>query len=99
MKKDVHPEIHDVTAHCTCGFSFETTSTSSEIRATICSACHPFFTGSQKFVDTAGRIEKFEQRYKKAAPTPVAPAATAKKAEATKTTAKKAVAKPKKKKE
>ncbi len=66
MKKDIHPEMHDVTATCTCGFSFQTRSTLPELRSTICSHCHPFFTGDQKFVDTAGRIEKFERRYKKA---------------------------------
>ena len=66
MKKDVHPEIFDVTAQCACGYSFETRSTQDGLRTTICSNCHPFFTGDQKFVDTAGRIEKFEKRYKKA---------------------------------
>lgn len=65
MKKDIHPEIHEVTAQCTCGNTFQTRSTKSELRATICSNCHPFYTGDQKFVDTAGRIEKFEKRYKK----------------------------------
>jgi large subunit ribosomal protein L31 len=66
MKKNLHPEIHEVTARCACGYSFPTLSTASDLRATICSHCHPFFTGAQKFLDTAGRIEKFEQRYKKA---------------------------------
>lgn len=66
MKKNLHPEIHEVTARCACGYSFATLSTASDLRATICSHCHPFFTGAQKFLDTAGRIEKFEQRYKKA---------------------------------
>lgn len=64
MKPELHPEVNEVTARCACGNSFKTTSTMSEIKATICSACHPFFTGQQKFVDTAGRIEKFEKRYK-----------------------------------
>lgn len=63
MKKDLHPELFDVTVHCTCGNQFQTRSTVKEIRATLCSACHPFYTGQQKFVDTAGRIEKFAQRY------------------------------------
>lgn len=66
MKKEIHPEIHDVKATCVCGNSFETTSTNKEIRMDICSSCHPFFTGTQKFVDTAGRIERFQQRYGKA---------------------------------
>ena len=65
MKKNIHPELHDVMAHCACGNTFNTKTTSKELRVTICSACHPFFTGDQKFVDTAGRIEKFEKKYKK----------------------------------
>jgi len=67
MKKKIHPELHEVTTHCACGASFETLSTVSEIKTVICSQCHPFFTGEQKFLDTAGRIEKFERRYKKKA--------------------------------
>ncbi len=63
MKKDLHPELFDVTVHCTCGNEFVTRSTKAEIRSTLCSACHPFYTGTQKFVDTAGRIDKFAQRY------------------------------------
>lgn len=65
MKKELHPELHDVTAHCACGHEFLTRSTRSTIRVTICSKCHPFYTGQQKFVDTAGRIQKFEQKYNK----------------------------------
>jgi len=65
MKKELHPEIHEVTAHCACGFAFKTMSTMPAIDVAICSACHPFYTGSQKLVDTAGRIEKFEKRFKK----------------------------------
>lgn len=65
MKSAIHPELHEVNAHCACGNSFITHSTMSDIRATICSACHPFYTGEQKFLDTAGRIEKFEKRFKK----------------------------------
>lgn len=63
VKKGIHPELFEVTVHCTCGNEFITRSTIKEIRATLCSACHPFYTGQQKFVDTAGRIDKFEQRY------------------------------------
>ncbi len=63
MKKSLHPELFEVTVHCTCGNQFKTHSTVKEIRATLCSACHPFYTGQQKFVDTAGRIEKFSKRY------------------------------------
>lgn len=63
MKKDIHPKINNVTARCVCGNSFETISTSSRIEVEICSGCHPLFTGAQKFIDSAGRIEKFQQRY------------------------------------
>lgn len=65
MKKQLHPEVFDVKAHCACGNEFQTLSTHKELRATICSSCHPFYTGAQKFLDTAGRIEKFEKKYKK----------------------------------
>ena len=68
MKKDIHPELFEVKASCACGHSFDTRSTIKELKATICSNCHPFYTGKQKFVDTAGRIEKFERRYKKQEP-------------------------------
>jgi large subunit ribosomal protein L31 len=63
MKKDLHPQVNNVTARCVCGNSFQTISTNSSLDLDICSNCHPFFTGTQKFVDTAGRIEKFQQRY------------------------------------
>lgn len=69
MKKGIHPESHEVTVHCACGNEFGTLSTKDELRTSICSACHPFYTGAQKFVDTAGRIEKFEKRYQKPAET------------------------------
>lgn len=64
MKKDIHPEMFEITAHCACGNEFKTTSTKKQLRVTICSQCHPFFTGAQKFVDTEGRIEKFKKKYK-----------------------------------
>ncbi len=65
MKKTIHPEVYDITARCVCGNSFQTISTSTELSVDICSGCHPFFTGQQKFIDTAGRIEKFQKRYSK----------------------------------
>lgn len=65
MRKDIHPELHNVTAECTCGNVIETRSTRSDIKVTLCGNCHPFYTGAQRFVDTAGRIEKFEKKYKK----------------------------------
>lgn len=66
MKTSIHPELHEITASCACGNTFKTRSTASQLRVAICSACHPYFTGAQKFVDTAGRIEKFTNKYKKA---------------------------------
>lgn len=66
MKKNIHPQVHEVTAHCVCGKTFQTVSTSTRMESDICSSCHPFFTGAQKFVDAAGRIEKFQQRYAQA---------------------------------
>jgi large subunit ribosomal protein L31 len=63
MKKSIHPEYHKVVVHCGCGNTFETRSTAKEIHAEICSVCHPFFTGKQKYIDTAGRIERFQKKY------------------------------------
>ena len=65
MKAEIHPEYQPVTVHCACGNEFETRSTTSEIRVEICSACHPFFTGKQKIVDAAGKVERFRRRYAK----------------------------------
>ena len=63
MKPDIHPNYQTATVHCACGNTFETRSTVSDIHVEICSTCHPFFTGKQKLVDTAGRVERFRQRY------------------------------------
>jgi large subunit ribosomal protein L31 len=63
VKKDIHPHLHPVTAVCACGNTFETHSTKDELRLEICSACHPFFSGKQKLIDTAGRVERFKRRY------------------------------------
>jgi len=63
MKEGIHPEYHKVEVSCACGNKFETYSTKPDIRLELCSACHPFFTGKQKLVDTAGRIERFQRRY------------------------------------
>ena len=66
MKSGIHPEYQTVTVHCACGSEWETRSTlGEEIRLEICSSCHPFFTGKQKLVDTAGRVERFERKYAK----------------------------------
>jgi large subunit ribosomal protein L31 len=66
MKKDIHPHLHLVTAVCACGNSFQTHSTKKELRLEICNACHPFFSGKQKLIDTAGRVERFNRRYNRA---------------------------------
>lgn len=89
MKKDIHPKYGKSTVKCACGATFETGSTQPNIQVEICSACHPFFTGTQKLVDTAGRVDRFKAKMEKAA--------AAKKAQAEKAAAKKA--KPNKKEE
>lgn len=63
MKKDIHPEYVDCTVTCACGNTFQTKSNKSEIKIDICDKCHPFFTGSEKIVDSAGRVEKFKKKY------------------------------------
>jgi large subunit ribosomal protein L31 len=63
MKTDVHPEYVETTISCACGEIVQTRSTVPELRVAICSKCHPFFTGRQKLVDTAGRVEKFRRKY------------------------------------
>ena len=65
MKKETHPNYKETTITCACGEVIQTRSTGQNIRVEICSKCHPFFTGQQKIVDTAGRVEKFMKRYKK----------------------------------
>jgi len=67
MKNDIHPKYGVCKVICACGNTFETRSTMKEIKLDICGACHPFYTGKQKFVDTAGRIDKFRERYGKKA--------------------------------
>jgi len=65
MKPNIHPDYHPVTVHCACGHTFPTRSTMKGefLRVEICSNCHPFFTGKQKLVDTAGRVERFTKKY------------------------------------
>ena len=65
MKKDIHPKYEETTIRCACGNVIETGSTRDNISVEICSNCHPFFTGKQKLVDTAGRIERFRKKYAK----------------------------------
>ncbi|RMH68567.1 MAG: 50S ribosomal protein L31 [Gemmatimonadetes bacterium] len=68
MKPNIHPNYQEATVTCACGHTFKTRSTAAEIRVEICSECHPFFTGKQKLVDTAGRVDKFRKRYGLAEP-------------------------------
>ena len=64
MKKDIHPTYNEITVTCSCGNTFQTKSTLKEdLSIEVCSACHPFYTGQQKIVDTAGRVDKFRRRY------------------------------------
>jgi large subunit ribosomal protein L31 len=65
MKKGIHPEYKLANVICACGNSFETHTTVGDLKVEICSACHPFFTGKQKLVDSAGRVEKFLKKYGK----------------------------------
>jgi len=63
MKTEIHPTYEVATVHCSCGNTFTTRSTDSELRVELCNECHPFYTGKQKLVDTGGRVERFERRY------------------------------------
>jgi large subunit ribosomal protein L31 len=65
--KSIHPKYYETTITCLCGNVIHTRSTKQNIRVEICSACHPFFTGKQKFIDSTGRVEKFQKRYQKKA--------------------------------
>lgn len=68
MQADIHPNYKDITVTCSCGNEFKTGSTlGKDLHVEICSACHPFFTGQQKMIDTAGRVERFKKRYTKKA--------------------------------
>ena len=63
MKQGIHPKYEEVEARCACGNTFKTRSTKSELHLEICSACHPFFTGRQKLIDTEGRVERFSKKF------------------------------------
>jgi large subunit ribosomal protein L31 len=63
MKTDIHPKYHDCLVTCGCGNSFKTRATVKELRIEICSQCHPFYSGKQKFVDSAGRVDRFVKKY------------------------------------
>jgi large subunit ribosomal protein L31 len=66
MKEGIHPEYVTANVHCACGNTFETRSTKPDLHVEICSACHPFYTGKQKLVDTGGRVERFQRRLERA---------------------------------
>ncbi len=84
MQPKIHPRYQTCNVHCACGNTFITRSTAARINVDICSACHPFFTGKQKFVDTAGRVERFSKKFggtysfQKTAPAPAAATAAKK---------------------
>lgn len=63
MKDGIHPDYMETTVHCGCGNTFQTRSTRKELKVDICSVCHPFYTGKLKYVDTAGRIERFQTKF------------------------------------
>lgn len=63
MKKDIHPEYYDMKIKCMCGNEIETRTSRQEMSVEICSACHPFYTGQQKLIDTEGRVERFNRKY------------------------------------
>jgi large subunit ribosomal protein L31 len=65
MKSGIHPEYKKATVSCVCGNTFETRTTAGNLKIEICSACHPFFTGRQKLVDSAGRVERYNKKYAK----------------------------------
>ena len=83
MKQGIHPEYNEITVHCACGHSFTTRSTrKDDLHVEICSECHPFFTGKQKLVDTAGRVDRCNKRYGKKQPAETAEPAQAENATA-----------------
>lgn len=70
MKEGIHPDYPAARITCACGNSFVTRSTRGDAQIDVCSACHPFYTGTQKLIDTAGRVDRFRKRYEKKAPVP-----------------------------
>lgn len=64
MKAEIHPEYKEATIRCVCGAAYKTRSTKGDMQVEICSACHPFYTGTQKIVDAAGRVDRFKKKYK-----------------------------------
>lgn len=68
MKADLHPKYHKLVAQCACGTQFETRSTAASIHVEVCAQCHPYFTGKQRLVDTAGRVDRFRRKYQAESP-------------------------------
>jgi large subunit ribosomal protein L31 len=66
MKEGIHPELNVITVTCACGNAFQTRSTQKELNVDVCAACHPFFTGKQRLVDTQGRVDRFRKKYSRA---------------------------------
>ncbi len=64
MKTDIHPDYREATIRCACGTEYKTRSTRGDMSVEICSACHPFYTGTQKIIDAAGRVDRFKKKYK-----------------------------------
>ena len=93
MKEGIHPKYQEVEARCACGNMFKTRSTKHELHLEICSACHPFFTGRQKLIDTEGRVERFNKKFGTQTSEQRKTAAAAKAAKTTKPAAAKKVAK------
>jgi large subunit ribosomal protein L31 len=85
MRQDIHPDYVEATVRCSCGNTFKTRATKPEITVEICAACHPFYTGKQKLVDTGGRVERFRRRYGQGGATPAEAEAEAAEAEAAET--------------
>ena len=85
MKPGIHPAYHEVTAHCACGATWQTRSTTKDVHLDICSSCHPFFTGRQKLIDTEGRVDRFNKKYGAQTAEALKAAAKAKKAAKAKT--------------
>lgn len=77
MKPEIHPNYESATVHCACGNTFQTRSTQKDIHLDVCSVCHPFFTGKQRLVDTAGRVDRFNKKYAGSGGGKKAPAAAA----------------------
>ncbi len=76
MKPELHPQLNEVLVHCQCGNEFKTRTIKTELRVEICSNCHPYWTGKQKLMDTAGRVEKFQRKFAKKAEMDAAKAAS-----------------------